>query len=175
MPVGIAREVESVGTRELRLVPVGGGEHRVDEASAGDRDARDGCLFPRVAFRRRLERSVEAKQLFDGGPAETRIRAQPLHFAGMVEEGEGAVADQVHGRLVPGDQEQEDHCDELVFVEPLPRLFRRHESAHEVVAPHRAPQPDEPPDVTQERQGARDRAELPQPEGVATTIFWDHL
>jgi hypothetical protein len=61
-----------------------------------------------------------------------------LELVRVLKQGEYAVADKVDGGLVPRDQEQEDHAEQLVLRELVTRLLRPHQRAHQVVSGVRA-------------------------------------
>ena len=63
--VGLPRQVDRLGIRELALVPVRGGEHRVRERPARDRGAADRHVLTGIALGGRLEGAVVAEQLLD--------------------------------------------------------------------------------------------------------------
>ena len=65
-----------------------------------------------------LQRRVVADQLLDRRVEQVRSAAQPLELFGMREQRGDAVADDVHGRLVAGVEQQRAGGDEFVLGEP---------------------------------------------------------
>lgn len=84
-------------------------------------------------------------------------------MAGILEQCQHPVANQVDGRLMPGHQQQEDHRHQLVFAQLFARFLGLHERAEQVIARRVPTRRDEPPDVTKEGHGARYGPEHPPP------------
>ena len=63
---------------------------------------------------RHLHRAVVAEELVRHRRLDARVRAQQLELVAVAQERERAVADQVDGRLVAGDVEQDQLLDELL-------------------------------------------------------------
>ena len=80
-----------------------------------------------------LDGAIEAQQLLDGGPEEIRVTMQRAQRVGMPQQREHAVADQVGGRLVPGEQQERAGLDQLVLLEPRAVGLCAHEAAHQIV------------------------------------------
>src|SRR5580765_779374 len=78
MAVRLARKIEGLGIGKLTLVPVRREHNGMDEASLRDRHAGDLRVFPRITFRRGLERTFETQQLFDSTAPQGRIGPKPL-------------------------------------------------------------------------------------------------
>jgi hypothetical protein len=162
MPVRLAGEIQRVGIK-LPGVAMGRRARRrpFRDCCAGDRD-----VLAREALRRGHERALVSQELLDGGLDPRSPRAELLHLHGMSHQGERAVADQVDRRLVPGDQEKEDHREQLVLVELVAGFLGLREGADQVVARLGAPRADEPPDVSQKEDGGRTAFSIPAPEGL---------
>jgi hypothetical protein len=105
MAIVAARDVEPVGIGEVRGISVG----------RADRGDHEGALRDRLAAQLHLrvgdaggplDGAVVAQQLFHRAADQGGLAAQALELRGVLQEGEQAVADQVHGGLVARDEEQ---------------------------------------------------------------------
>src|SRR3989442_10669266 len=98
----------------------------------------------------------------------------------MFKQREHRVPDQAHRRLVPGDDQQHDHAEELLLAQRVATLFDLKQSADEIVAGGGAPALEELTKVRDElvdrraelldvlwRQYWRDHRVRPAPEPVA--------
>src|SRR5262249_53407077 len=126
VPIVGAPEIEAVGLRKLSGVAIGGtdeGEHHValGNRASGKRDVLAGNA------RGALDRPVVAEQFLDGALDQSRILAQPSKLFGMTQEREGAVADEIDGRLVPRDEKQDAGGQQLSLGELVARLLGRDE------------------------------------------------
>ena len=127
----VSPEVQPIGLGEARGVAVRRAEETEDEAPLRDRNASD----LRVARRhpaRPLDRAVVAQELLDRAGQEARIVLESPPLLRMPEEGEEPVPDEVHGRLVAGDVEEDAGREQLALRQPVPRLLRLDEPAQEV-------------------------------------------
>ena len=95
--------VEAVGVGELRRIAVGGCQQQVDPLPPADL----GAVHLQIDLgqaRRQLNRAVVAQDLLDRRGHQRRIVPDPPHLVGVAQQGQQAVADQVRGRLVAGDE-----------------------------------------------------------------------
>ena len=110
-------EVQHVRIGEDRRIVVGGAEHRQHRVTG----LGDDLLAARTDEHGRLHRhahgvlhrAVEAQQLVDRGIVERRIVAPAEQLVRVAQQRQRAVADQVDGRLVPCDVQQDDERDQL--------------------------------------------------------------
>src|SRR5581483_12128782 len=72
---------------------------------------------------------------------------------GVAQQGERAVADQIRGGLVAGDEQQEDRRDELVMAQRLTRLLGGDQRREQVVLGRALPFGDQPVEVVDQRVG----------------------
>src|SRR5207253_1859048 len=106
---GVAVRVRSQGGAIRAVELRGGAVRRADErddllAPANPRPA-DLDVLDRDATGE-LHRAVVAQQLLAAALQQPRVAAQPLQLARVLEQRQHPPGDQVHGRLVAGDQEQ---------------------------------------------------------------------
>ncbi len=144
------RDVEPVGIVELFGIAVGGGEQDHRLLSLRDVDVTDRDVLQRHAARE-LHGRVIAQQLLDGAAGEERVGAQQLELLEVAQQGERAVADQVHGRFVPGDEEQDAGREQLGLAQLVAGFLRRDERAEQVVTGFLPPLLDELREVLRER------------------------
>ena len=114
--VGRAGDVESVRVAVDVGVAVGRANHGEGKRAGGYDGARHGDVFAgdtRVGLHRRV---VAQQLLHRAGRVPVRVAAQQGPLVGVAGEGKQAVADQIGGGLVPGDEHQHNHGDELVVV-----------------------------------------------------------
>src|SRR5262245_2147526 len=121
-----ATEIQTVGLRKLSGIAIRGadeGEHHValGNRASGKRDVLAGNA------RGPLDRAVVAKQLLDRSLDQRRVLAQPSKLFGMAQERQGPVADQVDGRFMPRDEEQDARGQQLGLAELVPRFLGRDE------------------------------------------------
>ena len=82
-------------------------------------------------------------------------RAQQLELIGVAQQREQAVADEVHRRLVAGDEQQDDRRQQLVGAEAVARLLGRDQRADEVG-------PGRPPALLEERHEVGGEGQAPR-------------
>ncbi len=117
------------------LPPTGRGKKRL----AG------GCLRPADFDGRKRDpaglgdRRVVAQYLLDGVARQLRPGAQLRQLVGVPQEGENAVADQVGGGEIAGDQQQVAGDNNLHLGQAVAGFLGRNERAHEVGSPLPAP------------------------------------
>ncbi len=111
-----APDIETVG------IAVGGAEKYVDVIALFQRMPVDSAILDHAA-EVGLHRRIEAHQLLDRGGDEAGIVAQALELVGVAQEREDAVADQIDGGLVPGDEEQTEHVQHFTLGEALARVL----------------------------------------------------
>ena len=112
-------DVEHLGVRVLRRVPIGCGE-----ADDDLRTGRNGRLAEvdrrdRVAERRVRHRGVVAQQLFYRDGELRRIGPERGELFGLPQQRDHAVADEARGRVVTGDDQLEDRRQQLLRAESL--------------------------------------------------------
>src|SRR5580704_5307602 len=88
--------------------------------------------------RSHLDRAVVAQQLLDRPGDQRRLLPQALPLLSVTvspvaEQGDGAVPDQVDGRLETRNQQQQRRADELAGAEPVALLLNRHEGGKQAV------------------------------------------
>src|SRR5215472_10732069 len=126
-----AGEVEPVGIGEMAGVPVGRADGGNDHASAWDLAAAD--LNVSIGDPcRPLDRAVVSQKLLDGGRDERRIVLELCHLVGMLEQGQRAIADQVHRGLVTSDEEEQAHGEQLTLVQLVALLFNGDQETEKV-------------------------------------------
>ena len=126
-------EVEAVRIGELRGVAVRGAEEAEDEGPRRQRHAADlGVLQGHPS--RPLDRPVVTEQFLDGGCEKRRVVVESAALVRVTEEREESVPDEVHGRLVTGDVEQDARREELRLRQPVPGLLGLDETAQKVLA-----------------------------------------
>ena len=81
-----------------------------------------------------LNGPVEAQQLVDRGAVERRVVAPPDQFVRVAQQCQRAVADQVDGRLVAGDVQQDDERDQLGRAERVALVLDGEQPRQQVVA-----------------------------------------
>ena len=136
--VGRPGDVEAIRVREHRLVAVRGDVPEDDlVAVAHGLPTQLG-----VAHRRPAEahdRRRPPQHLLDCGRQQGAIGAYALELIRVLEERNHAVGDQVAGRLVAGDRQQEEEEVELEVAQPLAFDLGVDEDAHQVLRRFGAP------------------------------------
>lgn len=61
------------------------------------------------------------------------IVAQSVHGLGVLKEGEYSVPNQVDCRFMSGDKQKEDHCQQLVSTQFIPRFFRSYQRGSQIL------------------------------------------
>ena len=126
-------DVEAVGAR----APVGLVAVRRGQAAHHEHALLDGLAahldLPQRDAARHLHGRVVAEELLDGAAVQRRVGAQALELVGVAEEGEGAVADEVHGRLVAGDVEEHHLLEELLVREHVAVLLGGEQAREKIV------------------------------------------
>ncbi len=133
MTVVGAGDVEPVRVRELRGIPVGRADRGDHEGAFRDRLAAHLHLRVRDAGGP-LHRAVVAQQLLHRAADERGLPMEAFELGGMPEQGKEAVADQVHGGLVAGDEEQDAGGEQLALGEPVALLLHCDEGGEQVRA-----------------------------------------
>src|SRR5882724_166194 len=140
------REVQAVGIGELRRVAVSGADEGHDHLTLADRPAPDPGFRARHP-RRALHGPVVPQELLDGARDEPRRFAQAAQLARVLQERQDPVADQVDGRLVAGDEQEDARRDQLLLVELVARLLGGDERRQEIAARRGAALGDETAEV----------------------------
>ena len=124
--------VEAIGLREVRRIPIGRADRGDDHRPFGDRAAVD--LDVRVGDARRpLHRTVVPQQLLHRAVNQRRIVSQPAELVRMAQEGQHPIADEVDGRLMPRDEEQDAGGEQLPFAQLVARFFGGDQQAQQIV------------------------------------------
>ena len=154
--VGIVRaaDIEPVGRLEHVRVPVGGADQDGDVVARADLEPVHRAVGPRAPDGR-LRRGIEAQQLLDGRRDEAGVVAEPGELVRVVEQRQHAVADQVGGGLVAGDQQEAQHVQHLALAQPLAAVLGMGERAQDVVAGRRRTLLDDWPEPGVERLAGR--------------------
>ena len=105
-----------------------------------------------------MDGAVVAQELLHRRRDRRGIRHEALPFGRVTEEGEEAVADQVHGGLVAGDVQQHARREQLPFGQAIPGLLDGDERGEEVGAGLASPPGDQPLEVTADGPAGRSRA-----------------
>jgi hypothetical protein len=87
---------------------------------------------------REVDRAVPAHALLDRPRDERRVVAQPGELAWVAQQGIGAVADQVEGGFMAGDEQQQRGAAQLGLGERLARLLGGDQGRQQIVAGGRA-------------------------------------
>jgi hypothetical protein len=158
--VGGAADVEAVGVGDERGVAVGGGE--VEEQALADLESLaaelEGLVDPP---RNDLHGGVVAEHLLDGGGDEGGVVAQGGPLLGVAGEGPRAVADQVAGGLVAGEQQHGGEHQQLGLAEVLAVVLGGTQGGQQVVLRLGAARGDQRGDVGGELvEAPGDRGEL---------------
>jgi hypothetical protein len=132
MAVVGAPDVKSVRLRELARVPVGCVDHQEQALSPSDHPIGDGNIFARDAHHRRRG-AVVPQELLHGRRREPGVFAPRSGLGRVPDERERAVADEVRGGFVAGEQEQHAAGDELVLLQPVGPVLDGQERRHEVI------------------------------------------
>ena len=103
-----------------------------------------------------LHRGVETQQLFDCRRYPARVLPQKRELLRVPQKRQHAVADQVRGGLVAGNQQQAQHQQHLALGEGVSLLLRLGEGADDVVPGLAAPGLDDGHEIGVERLAGRD-------------------
>jgi hypothetical protein len=113
-----ARDVEAIRRREYRGVAVRGREHRQDDRPGLDLHSPDLDVLDRSAHDPLRGRDV-AEQLLRRPRSQPGLRAQGAPLVSVVEERMQAVAEEVAGRLVTREQQDQEHRQQFVDAQAL--------------------------------------------------------
>jgi hypothetical protein len=119
-----------------------------------DRHATDLIVVQRDALCQ-LHRAVEAEQLLDRLPVQGRVVAEALELIAVLEQCEGPVADEVHGRLVSRDEQEQRRAEQLLLAQAVAALLGGDERGQQVVAQRVPPALDEVREVLEEGVAGR--------------------
>ncbi len=81
-----------------------------------------------------MDGRVVAQQLVDGPGNQLRPPAQQLELIGVAQQGEGTIADQVHGRLMARDDQSDTGAEHLLRGEPVAPLLHRGQGTDQIVS-----------------------------------------
>ena len=158
-------DIEAFGVVEGRGITVGGADENDDVVAPAQAESVHLAVLDH-APERRLRRRVVAQQLLDRRGDEPGLFAQPLELGAVAKQGEEAVADEVGGGLVAGDDQQAQHVQHLALGEPFAFVLGLDECAQDVVAGVGAPLLDDRAEVGVERlRGGGADASLAHPDG----------
>src|SRR5690606_15537433 len=131
--VRVPGDVEGVGVGEHGVVPVGGRVQQQERVARGDlASAEDGV--PGGGAGHVLDRGHPAQHLLDRGGDAGRVGGEGRALVGVPEQLPHPAGDDVPGRLVPADEDEQRLLEEGVVVEPLAVDGGVGEGADEVVA-----------------------------------------
>ena len=134
---GAPLDVEPVGIVERARVAVGRCLHEQHPLSLADLPAAERQRLARPA-RHRADRPVVAQALLGRAAGQIGIAVQPLPLVGVLLERDDAVGQQVHRRLVAGEDHQDDVGDDLLVAEGVGALARLQHARDQVVLRPRA-------------------------------------
>ena len=126
MRVRRAVEIEASGISKHQGIAIGGAEQQTDPLAFAERDAVDLGVLQRIAGEQ-VQRWIKAQQFVDHDVELRLSRARKALSEPMFEDGFDAVADRMHGRLVPGVEQQHDGRDQFVLAEAALVRVRRDE------------------------------------------------
>ena len=133
MPRGVRPvDDEPVGLVEHGWIAVGAADGHDDLRALRHRRAVEVHVLSRGP-RGHLDRAVVAEQFLDGRGDQGRVFPQPLPVLRLAEQGDGAVPDQVDGRLEAGDEQEQRRADELGGAEPVAVFLDRHEGGKQAL------------------------------------------
>ena len=81
-----------------------------------------------------MDRPVEAEHLLHRAGRQRRVGDEAVPLVALAQHGDGAVADEVHGGLVAGDEQQHHGGAQLLLGELVALLLGREQRREEVVA-----------------------------------------
>jgi hypothetical protein len=126
-------DLECVRVRESGRIVVGRGQPDQHGLAARDDRAADLHVLLGEARQRRLQGTPVAQHLLDGCRRQAGIGLEAGQLLRVGQQREDAAGDQVDRRDVAGEEEDEDHRQELVLVEPVAVLLGVDELADQVV------------------------------------------
>src|SRR2546430_1941048 len=138
VPVVSTRDIQTVRVREVCRVAVGRADRGHDHRALRERAAVDLDVGGRDA-RRPLHRAVVPQQLLHRALNQRRIVPQTPELVRMAQEGQQPVADQVDGRLMAGDEEQDAGGEQLPFAQRVAGFLGGDQQAQEIVLRTPAP------------------------------------
>ena len=103
-----------------------------------------------------MHRSVITQHLLDRVGYERRVADEPPLLVGVSEQGPHAVADEVHRRLVTGNEQKEDDAAQLGLAQTITLVFGGEQRAQQVVARSLAPVLEQIVEVADEAHGGDD-------------------
>src|SRR5204863_2404157 len=131
--VRMAADIEPVRIRKCLRIAIGGSDRGEDGIPRPDRLAANLEVSDRGP-RDHLGRAVESKELLDGLLGERRLGTQPIELVAIAEERQRAVADEIHGGLVPGEDQRAAHGDDLDLAERIAAVLRSEKAVDEILA-----------------------------------------
>ncbi|HMK88793.1 MAG TPA: hypothetical protein VK446_04055 [Methylocystis sp.] len=131
MTAASPRHVETIWLIELSTVAIGGAENRADDSPFGYELSPYLDIFIRNPADA-LHRTLIAQELFDRLCDNFGIFAQFVEFGGLTQKAQHAVADQIYGRRVPGDEEEAAEVEDFVILQRAFIVFDGDEQGYEV-------------------------------------------
>ena len=127
-----ATEIQLVGIREPRRVAVGRAKEEGNLLPTADRMS---AIFKRFVgdAGRHLHWAVVTQQFLDGRLCRPWVRHQCLPLVWVPQQSQGAVADQVDGGFVSGDQEQGARAEQFRFGQLLPLRLQADKRGNQIV------------------------------------------
>ena len=123
---------ETVGLAEHAGVAVGAADGHDDRRALRYHRAAEVHVLGRGP-RGRLDRAVVAEQFLDRRGDQGRLLCEPLPVLRLAEQGDGAVPDQVDGRLEAGHEQEQRCADELGGAEPLAVFLDRDQGGQQAL------------------------------------------
>ena len=121
------------GSGKRDVVAIGGIQDHDHQVATADRLAAQLDVRRGPAVERTLDRAFEAKDLLDRGRDQARILSHEGELFGVGEQVDDCVADQTDGRLVPGDDQQDDHPEDLLLGKGVALVSGGEQRADEVI------------------------------------------
>ena len=133
VPILLPAQVQAIGFGELGGIAIGCADHENQRLAFGYLLPADLALLQGDPGGG-LNHAVVAKEFVDGGSDQSRVVNQAFAFAGIAQEGQHGVSDQVRRRLVPSDQDQHAHGKQLVTTQAIAVFAGLSQGAEQVVS-----------------------------------------
>src|SRR5262245_4161787 len=134
MPVWLALEIELLRMDIGMRIEVRGRQHRHDPVALLQLDSAELDILAYIARLGELHGRDETQELLDGQAGAVPVLLQPVAQASVLQELMDRATDQMSGRFVPREQEQEDHRHHLVAADLSAFLLHAHELGDETLA-----------------------------------------
>src|SRR5215217_8468284 len=134
VPVGAGTgNVEDVGVREPRWIPVGRGQAYRSLLPGRDHRTAHLDVLPGDAPSDEVDRPPVAQRLFDHPLGQLGIRLELRQLVWVGQQGDDPVTDEVHSSHVPSEEHEEDRREDLLLVEHVAVLLSVDQTADHVV------------------------------------------